>query len=109
MQIPEKGDLVYMNFSPQLGSEQAGVRPAIILSPKLFNNGKFLVVCPITSQIKNYPFEVELPDNLVIRGVVLTDQVRTVDWRTRKLNVKGQAPEEVIETCIKRIQTFLYI
>lgn len=55
------------------------------------------MVCPITSQIKNYPFEVELPDNLVIRGVVLTDQVRTVDWRTRKLNVKGQVPEEVIK------------
>lgn len=109
MQIPEKGDLVYLNFSPQSDSEQAGVRPAIVLSPKLFNQGKFLVVCPITSQIKNYPFEVELPNNLVIKGVILTDQVKTIDWRTRKLNIKAQAPKEVAETCIKRIQTFLYL
>lgn len=109
MQIPKKGDLVYLNFSPKSGHEHAGVRPAIVLSPQLFNKGKFLVICPITKQKKGYPFEIELNDGLPIEGVVLTDQVRSLEWRSRNLNIKGQAPDEITETCIKRIQTFLYL
>lgn len=107
MRIPDKGDLVHLNFSPQSGHEQSGVRPGIVLSPKLFNQGQFLAICPITSKIKGYPFEVELPEGSAIKGVILTDQVRTVDWRSRNLNIKDRAPDEITTTCLKRIYTFL--
>lgn len=108
MQVPDKGDLVYLNFNPQSRHEQAGHRPALVLSPKLFNEAtKFAVVCPITKQVKGYPFEVELPDGLAVGGVILTDQVRSLDWKPRNLKISGQAPQEVVEKCIKRIHAFL--
>ncbi|MEK4715865.1 type II toxin-antitoxin system PemK/MazF family toxin [Sporosarcina sp. FSL K6-5500] len=108
MQIPARGDLVYVNFTPQSGHEQAGTRPGIVLSPKDFNQATgFAVVCPITRQAKGYPFEVALPDGLAIEGVVLTDQVKSLDWRSRQFNVKGQAPQEVVTDCLDLIHTFL--
>ena len=108
MQIPARGDLVYVNFTPQSGHEQAGTRPGIVLSPKDFNEATgFAVVCPITRQEKGYPFEVALPDGLAIEGIVLTDQVKSLDWRSRQFNVKGQAPQEVVTDCLDLIHTFL--
>ncbi len=108
MQIPARGDLVYVNFTPQSGHEQAGTRPGIVLSPKDFNQATgFAVVCPITRQEKGYPFEVALPDGLAIEGIVLTDQVKSLDWRSRQFNVKGQAPQEVVTDCLDLIHTFL--
>lgn len=108
MQIPARGDLVYVNFTPQSGHEQAGTRPGIVLSPKDFNQATgFAVVCPITRQAKGYPFEVALPDGLAIEGVVLTDQVKSLDWHSRQFNVKGQAPQEVVTDCLDLIHTFL--
>lgn len=108
MQIPARGDLVYVNFTPQSGHEQAGTRPGIVLSPKDFNQATgFAVVCPITRQAKGYPFEVALPEGLAIGGVVLTDQVKSLDWRSRQFNVKGQAPQEVVTDCLDLIHTFL--
>lgn len=106
--IPDRGDLIYINFSPQSGSEQAGYRPAIILSPKLFNKGKFIAVCPITRQRKGYPFEVDLPEESTIEGVILTNQVKTFDWRSRGIKIKGHAPDEITEICIKYIQRYLF-
>lgn len=97
--IPEKGDIVFMNFNPQFGHEQAGHRPAIILSPQIFNKGTFLFACPITKQEKGYPFEVKLPNNLSVQGVILTDQLRSLDWRPRKLTFKCKAPIETLEEC----------
>ena len=73
--IPEKGDIVYLNFSPQSGHEQARLRPAIELCPQVFNKGTFLFACPITSKKKGYLFEVEIPKNSRIQGVILTDQL----------------------------------
>ncbi|MFD2706986.1 type II toxin-antitoxin system PemK/MazF family toxin [Salibacterium lacus] len=107
MQVPERGDLVYLNLSPQSGHEPSGNRPGIVLSPELFNQGKFLAICPIMSEIMDYPFEVRLPEDAAIKGAILTDQVRTVDWRSRDLNIKGHAPDEITTTCLKRIYTFL--
>ena len=108
MQIPARGDLVYVNFTPQSGHEQAGTRPGIVLSPKDFNQATgFAVVCPITRQAKGYHFEVALPEGLAIGGVVLTDQVKSLDWRSRQFNVKGQAPQEVVTDCLDLIHTFL--
>ncbi|WP_010531723.1 type II toxin-antitoxin system PemK/MazF family toxin [Lentibacillus jeotgali] len=105
--IPDKGDLVFINFSPQSGSEQAGHRPAIVLSPKLFNKGKFVALCPITKKQKGYPFEVPLPEGSPIEGVILADQIRTFDWRSRGLKIKGQAPEAISEKCVDLIHTFI--
>lgn len=108
MSTPDRGDLVYVNFNPQSGHEQAGIRPAIVLSPISFNRiTGFVVVCPITRQQKSYPFEVALPSGLAIEGVILTDQVKSLDWRARNLVIKGSAPEKVIKSCLELIHTFL--
>ena len=107
MSIPDKGDLVYLNFSPQSGHEQAGYRPALVLSPKLFNQDTFVVVCPITSQEKGYPFEVKIPNGLDVNGVILTDQPRSLDWRSRGLKIVDKAPSATVEECMGLISTFL--
>lgn len=87
---PDAGDIVWLNFTPQSGHQQAGHRPALVLSPKSYNQKTSLMVCcPITTQIKNYPFEVRLsgtPDS-----VALADQIKNLDWKTRKAKRKGKA------------------
>jgi len=81
---PERGDLVWLSFAPQAGREQSGRRPALVLSPKRYNEKTSLaIVCPITSQVKGYPFEVELVSTS-IHGVILADQVKSLDWRERR-------------------------
>ena len=108
MTVPERGDLVYAQFNPQAGHEQAGHRPGIVLSPQTFNDVTgFAVICPITNQIKGYPFEVALPSGLAISGVVLTDQVKSLDWRARNFQVKDKAPQETTDNCLSLIHTFL--
>ncbi|WP_063263440.1 type II toxin-antitoxin system PemK/MazF family toxin, partial [Bacillus cereus] len=87
--VPERGDFVILNFDPQAGHEQAGRRTGIVLSPKLFNESTgFAVICPITNQEKDYPYEVKLPEEGIpvpggspVTGVILVDQERTLDWR----------------------------
>lgn len=82
---PGNGDLVWLGFSSQTGREQAGRRPALCISPREYNAKVGLALfCPITSQIKGYPFEVEVPAGLPITGVILADQVRSLDWRARE-------------------------
>lgn len=108
MTAPDRGDLVYVDFHPQAGHEQTGRRPAIVLSPKAFNAvTKFAVVCPITRQEKGYPFEVKLPSGLPIEGVILTDQVKSLDWRAHRFKIEGRAPDEVVQSCLDLIHTFL--
>ena len=83
--VPDRGDLVWLQFDPRAGSEQAGRRPALVISPKSYNRKVGLaLVCPITSRIKNYPFEVPLPKGAGIEGVVLCDQIKSLDWRARQ-------------------------
>ena len=83
--VPDRGDLVWLEFTPQAGSEQRGRRPALVISPKAYNGKVGLALfCPITSKIKGYPFEVLLPDGYLVGGVVLSDQLKSLDWRTRK-------------------------
>jgi len=90
MWIPDAGDLVWVTFDPQAGREQAGRRPAIVLSSKAYNQKSGLaIVCPITSQVKGYPFEVVIPAGRGIRGAVLADHVKSVDWRARKASRIG--------------------
>jgi mRNA interferase MazF len=83
--IPRRGDLVWLSFDPQAGHEQAGRRPAFVLSPEPYNRktGLFLA-CPVTSKVKGYPFEVPLPAGLEIGGVILADQIKSLDWKARR-------------------------
>jgi mRNA interferase MazF len=107
-QVPDRGDLAYLNFNPQSGHEQAGRRPAIVLSPQAFNQATgFAVVSPITNQKKNYPFEVELPVGLLITGVVLADQVKSLDWLARNIDIVDKAPSHVVQEVLDKIHTFL--
>lgn len=96
--VPDRGDLVWLEFDPQSGREQAGTRPALVLSSARYNGRALLaLICPITSQIKGYPFEQALPENLPIRGVVLSDQVRSLDWQTRRARFIAKAPRDLVD------------
>ena len=106
--IPNRGDLIWLEFDPQAGREQAGRRPALVLSPVSYNAKVGLaLVCPITSQVKKYPFEVALPAGLKISGVVLCDQIRSLDWRVRKAALISEAPQAVVQQVLAKIQTLL--
>jgi mRNA interferase MazF len=91
--VPERGDVVWLTFDPQAGHEQAGRRPAIVVSPQAYNARVGLALfCPITSRSKGYPFEVRLPEGLAVSGVILSDQVRSLDWKARRAEVVGRLP-----------------
>lgn len=105
---PARGDLIWLSFDPQAGREQAGRRPAIVVSPAAYNAKVGLALCcPITSQKKGYPFEVELPPGLGIGGVVLSDQLKSLDWRARNAEIVGRAPREAIEEVLGKVGTLL--
>jgi mRNA interferase MazF len=107
-ECPGRGDLVWLDFDPQAGHEQAGRRPALILSPDAYNRKVGLVLlCPITTQVKGYPFEVALPPELGIHGVVLADQVKSLDWRVRKAEVCGHVPNETVQEVLAKLQALL--
>jgi mRNA interferase MazF len=99
--VPAAGDIVWLNFTPQAGHEQAGHRPALVVSPAEYNDKTSLMICcPMTTQIKNYPFEVLVAGNPP--SVVLADQVKSVDWRVRKTKRKGAvSAEELAEVRAK--------
>jgi mRNA interferase MazF len=106
--IPERGDAVWITLDPQAGHEQAGRRPALVLSPSAYNGRVGLaLLCPITSRVKGYPFEVPLPAGLPIEGVVGADQVKSLDWRARKAARIGAVPEEVLTQVVSRLRTLL--
>jgi mRNA interferase MazF len=108
MYTPKRGDFVYVNFDPQAGHEQAGRRPAIVLSPIEFNQSTgFAVVCPITNQVKGYPFEIPVPSESGLTGVVLTDQMRTFDWNARNFQFKGEATLDFVQECLDYVHTYL--
>jgi mRNA interferase MazF len=99
--IPKRGDLVWINLNPQAGHEQAGRRPALVISPATYNGKVGLaLLCPVTSRAKGYPFEVALPAGLGVEGVVLSDQVKSLDWRARNAEriaaLPGAALREVL-------------
>lgn len=101
---PDRGDIVWLEFNPQAGSEQAGHRPALVISPRSYNRKVGLaLVCPITSRVKGYPFEVELPAGLETKGAILTDQIKSLDWRVRKGTRVGTVPVAVMHEVTARI------
>ena len=94
---PDRGDIVWLDYDPQLGHEQAGKRPALVFSPMEYNGKVGLALFfPITSQIKGYPFEVRIQLKKV-DGVVLSDQIKNLDWKARKIKYIEKAPEEILE------------
>jgi len=96
--VPARGDLVWLEFDPQTGHEQAGRRPALVVSHAEYNKKVGLAVfCPVTSQVKGYPFEVVLPAGLAVTGVVLSDQVKSLDWRARRAARIASVPTNVLE------------
>ena len=106
--IPERGDVVWISFNSQAGHEQAGRRPAVVLSPKAYNRKVGLaILCPITNQSKGYPFEVALPKEADVTGVILSDQVKSLDWRDRSAEFKATLPEEVINEVLAKLGTLL--
>lgn len=101
--VPQQGDIVWLEFTPQAGHEQAGTRPALVLSHGTYNEKVGLALfCPITSQQKGYPFEVALPSSLSTAGVVLSDQVKSLDWKERKAKFKEKAPRVVLTEVLSK-------
>lgn len=106
--VPDRGDIVWLQFNPQAGHEQAGHRPALVLSPASYNRSSGLMLCcPMTSQKKGYPFEVIVDDAPDRTSVVLADQVKSLDWKVRKAIKKGIAPSEVIAETLSKLQALL--
>lgn len=106
--IPNRGDLVWINLNPQAGREQAGKRPAVVVSPSAYNKKVGLAIfCPITSKIKGYPFEVKLPQGLEISGAALSDQVKNIDWKVRKATFICKLPEKTTLQILKKLNTLI--
>ncbi len=106
--IPNRGDIVWVTFTPQAGHEKAGRRPALVLSPASYNAKVGLVICcPITSQIKHYPFEVLLPEGLKISGAILSDQVKSLDWKTRQAEFICKLPEAIVDEVLQKLGTLI--
>lgn len=95
--VPDRGDIVWLQFDPQAGHEQSGRRPAMVISPKSYNAKAGLALfCPITAQVKGYPFECQLPESGRIQGSILSDHIKSLDWRARDARLVERAQDEVI-------------
>jgi mRNA interferase MazF len=107
--IPRRGDAVWITLFPQAGHEQSGRRPAVVLSPEAYNaKAGLALLCPVTSQVKGYPWEVRIPDGLAISGVVLADQVKSLDWRSRSAVRICTLPETAIGEILGKLGTLLH-
>lgn len=106
--IPEKGDFVWVNFTPQVGHEQAGKRPAIVLTESTYNSTTgMMIVCPITKHAKGYPFEVEITKGSIVFGVVLSDHVKSIDWKGRGAEFISKADNRLVLTVLSVISDLL--
>jgi mRNA interferase MazF len=106
--VPDRGHAVWIALNPQAGHEQAGRRPAVVLSPKSYNRKVSLALfCPITRQLKGYPFEVSIPRGLPVTGAVLSDQIKSLDWRARRAEFIADLPSEVIDEVVAKARTLL--
>ena len=106
--VPQRGDVVWITLNPQAGHEQAGRRPAVVLSPAAYNAKVGLaILCPLTHQIKGYPFEVLIPSDLAISGAILSDQVKSLDWRARDAEFICSLPTKTMTEVLQKLNTLL--
>ena len=106
--VPERGDVVWITMHPAAGHEQSGRSPALILSPAAYNGLVGLaILCPITSQVKGYPFEVQVPGGLGVEGVVLSDQAKSLDWRARGAEFLCTVPQATTLAVLQRLATLI--
>jgi mRNA interferase MazF len=106
--VPARGDLVWLEFDPQSDHEQRGRRPALVISPQAYNGRVGLaLLCPVTSEVKGYPFEVALPRGSKVSGVVLADQLKSLDWGARQARRIETTPPEVLEEVLAKVLTLL--
>ena len=106
--VPERGDIIKLNFDPGAGHEQAGSRPALVLSPASYNGNTHLaIVVPVTNQVKGYPFEVTIPAKLKTTGVILADQVKCLDWKKRNARLVESVPRVVLESTQEKLGILL--
>lgn len=106
--VPDRGDVVWLAFNPQAGHEQAGRRPGLVLSPAAYNGRVGLaLLCPVTSQVKGYPFEVAIPEGLDVSGVILSDQVKSLDWRARQAEHIARLPRAVVAEVLHKLATLV--
>jgi len=106
--VPKRGDVVWMTMNPQAGHEQAGRRPAVILSPAAYNAKVGLVLAaPVTSRVKGYPFETLVPSGLPVSGAILSDQVKSLDWRAREAALSCELPSSVVSEVLQKLRTLL--
>ena len=106
--IPKRGDAIWLDFNPQTGREQAGRRPAFVVSPASYNGKVGLaLLCPVTSRVKGYPFVVSIPEGFPVSGVVLSDQLKSLDWRQRRAAFICVLPESVTQEVLKKVEALL--
>jgi mRNA interferase MazF len=106
--VPDTGDIIWLSFSPQVGHEQSGRRPALVLSPAAYNGKTSLaLVCPITSRAKGYPFEVSLPQAFGVSGVILADHLKSLDWKQRRAELVGRVEPETVFEVLDRLAPLL--
>ncbi len=107
---PKRGDAIWISLNPQAGHEQAGRRPALVLSPEAYNRKVGLaILCPVTSRVKGYPFEVKIPEGLPAEGVILSDQLKSLDWKARKASLICRLPEETVREVLKKAGVLLEV
>jgi len=106
--VPQRGDVIWITLNPQAGHEQTGRRPALVLSPGPYNGKVGLaILCPLTNQIKKYPFEVLVPQGLTITGAILADQVKNLDWRARGAELVCSLPRRTVVEVLQKLATLL--
>ncbi len=106
--IPDIGDIVWLSFNPQARHEQSGRRPALVISPKAYNEKTELAIfCPVTNQVKGYPFEVKIPEKIEISGVVLSDQIKSLDWKIREAEFVCKLPKYVLKETLNKLNVLL--
>lgn len=108
--VPERGDVVWIHLDPQAGREQAGHRPALILSPQTFNRKlNVIFCCPISSRAKRFDFDVPLPEGLDVKGVILSHHMKSLDWRVRNAKYMTRVPDHVVDQVLLVLNSILYI
>jgi mRNA interferase MazF len=108
--VPSRGDVIWITLNPQAGHEQAGRRPALVISPRAYNDKVGLaILCPMTTQVKGYPFEVLIPNGLGVSGAILSDQVKSLDWRIRQADFICKLPARTMNEVIEKLSALLNI